>query len=51
MIKKEIWGVLELECRLTDALLLLDYLEIAVLLVSYLPLKYLTNYFCEISLT
>ena len=44
--KKEIWGVLELECRLTDALVLLDYLELAVLLVSlisFLPQKYITN--------
>ena len=32
--KKEIWDVLELECRLTDALVLLDYLELAVSLVS-----------------
>ena len=44
--KKEIWGVLELECRLTDALVLLDYLELAVLLVSlisFLPQKNITN--------
>ena len=44
--KKEIWGVFELECQLTDALVLLDYLELAVLLVSlisFLPQKYITN--------
>ena len=44
----------KIKSRLTDALVLLDYLERAVLLVSlvsFLPQKYLTDEFREISLT
>ena len=42
--KKEIWGVLELECRLTDALVLFDYLDYCDYLAYFVKYLIISNY-------